>query len=180
MSDRDHGWFLTSTGHQFWPATPIPSDIRIDDIAHALSHLCRFGGHSREFYSVAQHSVIVSVNVPAQHRFTALMHDAAEAYLGDVIQPVKRLLPDYHALESKTWIAMCDAFPELPHGIPDCVKEADGRALITERRDVMNPSLGNWSWGAFERFEPFPEIIQPLSPAESKLLFLARFHALSQ
>ena len=106
FAEEHHGWFLTSTGRRFVPQLPAASKIDIEDIAHALSQLCRFGGHCCEFYSVAQHSVIVSLNVPPEHRFAALMHDAAEAYLGDVIQPIKRLLPEYKAMESEVWRAL--------------------------------------------------------------------------
>ena len=96
-------WFLTTTGRQFWPASPDPEQIQIEDIAHALSNLCRFGGHTREFYSVAQHSVLVSQNVPDDLRLVGLMHDATEAYCGDMIRPLKNVLPEFKELENGIW-----------------------------------------------------------------------------
>src|SRR5689334_10911717 len=77
----------TFSGEPFWPLDPQPEDIRIVDIAHALSLQCRFNGHTKFHYSVAQHSLIMSFNVPLQFALEALLHDAAEAYIGDLIRP---------------------------------------------------------------------------------------------
>lgn len=86
------GTFNTFSGRSVSLYDPTPEMICIEDIAHALSHVCRFGGHTREFYSVAQHSCLVSYLAPAEWRLAALMHDATEAYLGDVIRPLKNIL----------------------------------------------------------------------------------------
>ena len=92
-------WLLTFTGLHFYPLTPNPNDVDIEDIAHALSNTCRFNGHVSTFYSVAQHCVLVSqycVNNP----LWGLMHDAAEAYLPDVATPVKKNLVGFDAIEN--------------------------------------------------------------------------------
>lgn len=86
------GIFNTFSGKRISLYNPDPELICIEDIAHALSHICRFGGHAREFYSVAQHCCLVSYLAPAEWRLAALMHDATEAYLGDVIKPLKNIL----------------------------------------------------------------------------------------
>jgi uncharacterized protein len=90
MSTRTGDWIQTYTGKQFWPLSPLPEDIVIEDIAHALSMQCRFGGHVRTFYSVAQHSVHVSLLVEPQYALWGLLHDAAEAYLVDLPRPIKK------------------------------------------------------------------------------------------
>ena len=86
MSERKGDWFLTYTGRQFWPLDPRPEDICIRDIAHHLSLCCRFNGACRVHYSVAQHSVMVANILPAPLRFWGLMHDATEAYVGDMVR----------------------------------------------------------------------------------------------
>src|SRR5688572_18527016 len=88
-------WILTATGRSFWPLDPRADEICIDDIAQALAKVCRFGGHCCDFYSVAQHSVLVAHLVERSHpqlALHALLHDAAEAYLGDFTQPLKPYL----------------------------------------------------------------------------------------
>jgi hypothetical protein len=85
------GSITTFSGMRFWPLIPNPADIRIEDIAHALSNQCRFAGHSREFYSVAEHSVRVSQHCRPEDALWGLLHDASEAYLSDVPAPLKEL-----------------------------------------------------------------------------------------
>ncbi len=89
---RKGDYIATYTGKQFYPLDPRPEDVCLEDIAHSLSNLCRFTGHTDtdRFYSVAQHSVICSTIVAPEAALLALLHDAAEAYLGDISRPLKR------------------------------------------------------------------------------------------
>lgn len=111
-------------------------DICVDDIAHALSQIIRFTGHAKAPYSVAQHSLLVAEISPPEHRLWALLHDASEAYLGDVASPLKTLLPQYRELEEKFQKVIAGRFG-LSWPIPACVKHADRVALMTEKRDLL-------------------------------------------
>src|SRR5271156_4912831 len=86
-SSSDSAWIQTFTGKKFYPFNPKPQDIDIRDIAHALSNICRFTGHTKRFYSVAEHSRNVAKLVPAHMKLQALLHDASEAYLCDIARP---------------------------------------------------------------------------------------------
>ena len=106
----------TITGRHFDPTEIEPSDIDLLDIAHALSRLCRYAGHVPGFYSVAQHSVYVSKMLERRNpddvelQLLGLLHDASEAYLGDVIRPLKLALPDYQAIEANVEFAIGERF----------------------------------------------------------------------
>jgi len=88
MTEYDEHWITTYTGKRFHYLDPQPEEIDIVDIAHALSLTCRFGGHCKEFYSVAEHSIRVAEIVPKEFQLLALLHDAGEAYTGDVQSPI--------------------------------------------------------------------------------------------
>lgn len=127
---------LTASGREFDFLDPQPEAIQIGDIAHALSQICRFTGHTRRHYSVAQHSVLCSYRVPQEHALAALLHDAAEAYIGDVAAPLKRILPDYQAIEARIEAAVLARFG-VAAALPECVKKADLEMLGAELRDLM-------------------------------------------
>ena len=169
---RNGDWMLTATGRQFWPLDPRPEEIDIEDIAHSLAHQCRFAGHCRFFYSVAQHSVLVSKVVPPEHAAWGLLHDAAEAYLVDLPRPIKRYseMGDlYREIEGRLMRVICERFG-LSAKEPLSVKFADDVLLMTEKRDVMPPSPEPWR----ETAEPMEQIIRPWTPNRAKIEFLRR------
>jgi 5'-deoxynucleotidase YfbR-like HD superfamily hydrolase len=167
-------WIQTYTGHAFPVLAPSPHDIDILDIAHALSNIGRFGGHSKSFLSVAQHSVLVSRHVPEEFALAALLHDAAEAYVGDMVRPLKHSedMAGFRDAEQRVWIAICLHFglPYREH-LPKAVKDADNRALYTEQRDLMGRPPKPWK----DYGEPFEELVFSLLPKEAEKAFLDRY-----
>jgi len=124
------------SGGEFNFLDPRASLFTAEDVARGLSHICRFTGHVDRFYSVAEHSVHCSYLVPDHLALTALCHDAAEAFLGDVSAPLKALLPDYKALEER---AEAVVLPRLGarYPIPAAVKHIDMRMLAAEKLQVV-------------------------------------------
>lgn len=132
-------YITTFTGQKFYFDVPTPvmaEQIFIEDIAHSLSMLCRFTGHARRFYSVAEHSLLLSQQVPLDLALCGLLHDATEAYCNDLAKPLKRQLPDYNALEDRVWAAVAFRF-ELPVVMPELIKMADMAMLKYEVPRLM-------------------------------------------
>ncbi|MDK4215873.1 HD family hydrolase [Pantoea agglomerans] len=168
-------WICTNSRKSFNFIDPEPEQICIEDIACALSNICRFTGHLDEFYSVAQHSVLCSTVVPQKYAFEALMHDAAEAYCNDIAAPLKSILPDYKAVEARIDLAVRHRF-NIPVRMSECVKHADLVLLATERRDFdMDDGT---VWPILENIEPAHFLITPLNPRQARVLFITRFNEL--
>lgn len=135
--ERAGDWMQTFSGKAFWPLDPRPEEIDIRDIAHALSMACRYAGHVRRFYSVAEHCVLLAgcFEAPALRKW-ALLHDASEAYLVDVPRPVKPFLAGYYEAEAKVMRAVCASYGLGPT-MPEEVKDGDNRIILDEFAQAM-------------------------------------------
>jgi hypothetical protein len=172
---RVGNWQQVFSGRQFWPLDPRPEEIGIEDVAHALSMLCRFGGHCERFYSVAEHSVLVSHVVPPELALVGLLHDATEAYAVDIPRPLKPALSGYKQIEHNLWLAIASRYG-LPDGMPDEVKAADNAVLLAEQAQIMKPAPAPWCIPG----EAAPVTILCLPPSVAKTLFLERFAELTR
>lgn len=172
----DEPWIQTYSGRRFTPTNPYVDAIVIQDIAHALSMKCRFNGHVRKFYSVAQHCVLVSYICDSGDALWGLLHDASEAYLVDFPAPLKHSgkFDDYIAVEDNMQRAICKRFG-LPEVEPVSVKKADKMLLSTEARDLMGPLHPDWR----QPTEPLPFKVDALPQQEAKNLFMKRFFELT-
>ncbi len=141
-------WLQSESGAELDLTDPHPTAIHWPDIASALGKTCRFGGHCKRFYSVAEHCCRVADLLPGDLRIYGLLHDAHEAWTGDIVHPVKMLLgPEITALEERIDSAIygrAGITPPSPAVIAQ-VKIADLRMLATERRDLMPPPARPWA-----------------------------------
>lgn len=167
-------WMQTYTGRKFYPMDPQAEDINPDDIAHALSLLCRYNGHVRRFYSVAEHCVLMSLAVPQEDALWALLHDATEAYVGDMIRPLKSSMPDYRYAEDRVMAAISECFG-LTGPMPASVKDADSRILLTERAALMATSPEPWG---VDGLDPLPVTVEGWEPRDAEYEYTTRLRVL--
>lgn len=169
-------WMQTYSGKKFYPLDPHPEDIELADIAHALSLICRYGGHVDKFYSVAEHSVLMSQTLDYEDALWALLHDAAEAYVGDMVRPLKHQMPDYMAAEEKVIAAVAERFQMPTPKYGPAVVDADNRILLTERAALMGGKIaGDWNLD----MEPLDVTVTGWTPAVAEQFFLVRFEELT-
>lgn len=175
-------WLQTNGGQAFDLLAPDPGVVSIEEIAHALAHQCRYNGHVRHHYSVAEHCVLVSQWLEARHGVRqlaagGLLHDAAEAYIGDLAAPVKLALPPpaldaWRAIEEGVEGAICSALGVGQAWLHDPrVKEADTRLLLDERAELMAPPPRPWPIAR----PPLGVRIEAYAPEEARRQFLKRW-----
>lgn len=185
-TERKGDWIQTYSGRRFYPLDARPEEVCVEDVSHALSNLCRFTGHSKAFYSVAQHSVIASQIVSPEAALAALLHDAAEAYMGDIARPWKRFLwaslpGDYGLMalkvaEHRLLDVILEAFGcQWSDAIDAEVKRADELLLVSEARDFMSPLASGWRHVPANGFEILPDRISPWGPGQACYEFRKRF-----
>lgn len=173
-----NAWTQTVSGKQFHLLDPQPEEIDEADIAHALGNLCRYGGHTSRFYSVAEHCWIMSQAVAPENALAALLHDATEAYVQDVVHPLKRLLTNYAEIERIVWLAITDRFG-ISSELPDEVRDIDIRIRLNERNALLPNTTVTWS---IDHLEPVAlrEDLEPygFSPAIARGLYSSRLTTL--
>jgi uncharacterized protein len=150
MQPKAKSWIGTYTGRKFYPYDPKLEDVSIEDIAHSLSLQCRFNGHCERMYSVAQHSIncaklLKELGYGVKHQLYVLLHDASEAYLSDVVKPVKDYLLEYCEVEEDVQNVIWEYF-----NLPKPTKEdwniihfADMQLLYWEGINLTK-NIDNW------------------------------------
>jgi hypothetical protein len=161
-------------------------EISVEDIAHSLARQCRFNGHCDGFYSVAEHCLEVSRQVPEKFALWGLLHDAAEPYLSDQVRPVKGScyyyrrqadrLESYRECEERILRCVADRFC-LDFPVPKEVGEADDRMLSTERQQLFDDRQPHW--GALNGIEPYPIVLRCMEYGLAEKMFLRRFKELT-
>lgn len=196
MSNKDESDFImTSTKNRFYYSDFNSEDILVEDVGNSLSNQPRYCGHTNEFYSIAEHSVILSLVVPDSLKKYALMHDASEAYISDLPHPVKCKLSDYTDMEERIMDCVMEKF-DLTY--PDSgdykyFKKMDRVIVVYEMRELFdltdNELYGIFGgernlYSIYERtqdtsnLEKYFQDFEPSSPAKSKYLFFNRFEEL--
>ncbi len=178
-------WIYTYSGKKFYFLNPTPDTICVEDIAHSLSRLCRFNGHIKQHYSVAQHSVLCSCLVADEFKLAALFHDASEAYVGDLVSPLKRLLAQsqdrhgiaYEDVERDILNAVASRFGYLNTDESKvAVKAADITMLVTEAKCLFLHPL---NLSDEKKVEPLNYEIDPWTAQQAEYIFLTKFYQLT-
>ena len=166
------------SGAMFDYNNPEDSDVTIEDIATALSNVCRFSGHVQYFYSVAQHVVNTSYLVSDEHAFTALMHDTAEAFTNDLPTPLKAAFPIFKELEVRIESAMSKKF-KFMYPYPSEIKYADSQMLLMEKLVVKGDQSHRDCLDGVDVTNAWAKVdLDPMSAPEAKELFLTRVYEL--
>ena len=165
---------ITYKGNRFYPGEGRIDHIDLEDVAHGLAYQCRFNGHTEHFYSVAQHSLMVAHLVPRELRLAGLLHDAAEAYMGDMVSPLKAVMPHFVAAEGALIRQIGERFCVNLTNVDRVIRKADLIALATEKRDLL-PNARD-PWPSLEGIEPHHSRLEPLTASAAKVAFLEVWH----
>lgn len=177
MNEQTKSSISTISGKFFDILKPEDYEFDIDEIATALSNICRYTGHVEKFYSVAEHSVLVSRLVPPRLALTGLLHDASEAFVGDVSSPLKKLLPEYREIEERVQQAIANQF-SVPYPFPEEIHEADKRMYWNERQNVA-PGPKDTLWHT--EFRAARKVhASGMRPIMAKRFFLKRYKEITE
>lgn len=176
-------WIETVSGIRFYFLEPQPDQIKITDIAHALSNNCRFVGQCRKFYSVAEHSWHVARMLDGcslSVQLSGLLHDASEAYITDVASPVKQYMPEYVKMEDVIMEAVANKYG-FEYPLHPAVKQCDLAMLSNEAHHLLVSQGNDWDMWRFRKRPPVQEPYKPIgmSPDTAREVFLDKFTELS-
>lgn len=173
---KSDAWIETYSGIKFNVFDPKSADVNILDIAHALSMCTRFNGHLCKYYSVAEHSWIISQVLPQEHKLAGLLHDASEAYLSDIPRPIKYMLPEVKEIDTKVSDVILQKYGI--HSVPDTVHLLDRQMCLAEA-EASNMNTGDWD----ENHDQFGHIKVDLrwwNWRTARFMFIERFHNLTK
>ncbi len=173
----DHNYIQTSTGRKIYLDNFKNNDYYIGDIAHSLSNKCRFNGHSKFFYSVAQHCVLASGLIKDKSKaLETLLHDSGEYVMPDMPRPIKNYFKNIEEFE---YNITADIFTRygLNWPLDKDIVEVDDRLLATEARQIMNKCNID-EWPVIGKLEPYNIVLDSWRPEHAKQMFLDRFNFL--
>jgi hypothetical protein len=167
-------WMQTYTGIAFYPLAPRAEEIHALDIAHGISMQCRYNGHVSRFYSVAEHCVLIAeylldIGASKQIALWGLLHDGTESYVGDMVRPLKKHMPDFSAAEDVVMGAIRERFGLEQETMPEGVRMADNRILLDERAALLRTPPQPW---AVEGLTPLGVQISGWDPVVAKEMYL--------
>lgn len=174
-------WMQTYTGKKFYPTEPSAEDIDVLDIAHSLSMQCRYNGHVKDFYSVAEHCVLVSTALQRDYPdrpelwLEGLLHDSTEAYVGDMVRPLKIQMPAFVEAEDVVMAVIAERFG-VPQQMSPEVKDADTRILLDEKAVLFGKQAGTW---AVDGLEPLRVYLKKWGPDWARFHYVQRFNQLT-
>ena len=179
MGEREYQ-METRTGVRFDLLHPKAADIRAEDVAHALAHICRYNGHVSEYYSVAEHCCLMAdwalANDSELLARECLVHDAAEAYVGDIVRDTKALLHGYQDLEDAVQRVVREAWGIGEPPIAGLVKMVDNRILVDESHALYRSRGGGWK--GIEGLEPLGVKVECWDPRKAKYEYRHRLRRL--
>jgi uncharacterized protein len=176
--DAKRAWIQTYLGGKFHILNPQQDEIDIRDIGHALAMMCRFTGHVRRFYSVAEHCVLGSLLVPQKDALWFLLHDASEAYIADINRPLKHFTgigSEYLPVEALIMKEICQKF-RLSLDEPASIKKTDNAMLIAEKEQLLAPLEWDSKWGDIKAAEIK---VRCWAPEVAEVEFLHRYYELT-
>lgn len=169
-------WITTLSGVRFDLLRINIRDVPLTDIAHSLAMNCRYNGHIKNFYSVAEHSILVSKLVPEEDALWGLLHDATEAFVPDIPRPFKQYIGGFENVEAQIHKGISEVYG-LPLQEPDSVYDIDNR-IVADEGIVLFPEIPEW----VSDFVPVgcTDMIKCYTPHQAKEEFLNRFKELTE
>lgn len=183
LSGRERGWMGTAAGGKFYPLDPRPEDVDILSVARGLAMTCRYGGQVRRYYCVAEHCWHVSNAVPSEYALEALLHDSSEAFIGDMIRPLKHQpeMAEFRRAEERIEDAIRARFGIVSTSESRAaIKEIDNRILVNEITILSANPNQYLETPLLRDLQPLDVELMCWSPTAAEKMFLHRFEELTR